>query len=427
MKEDWLRLARERDAEDVFGAFRERFHLPPDPGGKPSTYLCGHSLGLCPKTARTLVAEEFADWAALGVEAHTRARRPWLSYHEEFAPLLARLVGAREHEVVAMNSLTTNLHLMMVSFYRPIPERHAILIEAGAFPSDRHAVVSQLEYHGYSADEALIELAPRPGEAALREEDIEATIAREGGRVALVLWPGVQYLTGQAFDLARIARAAHAAGALAGFDLAHAAGNLALDLHDADADFAVWCSYKYLNGGPGAPGGCFVHERHGLDFSGPRFTGWWGHEKRSRFAMGPEFVPIPGAEGWQLSNPPVFALAPLLASLRLFDEAGIANLRARSLALTGFLADALAVELGEAIETVTPETDEAHGAQLSLRLHGGRDRARHAFDALAAHGVIADWREPDIIRVTPAPLYNRYEDCARLVNALHETLQDAGR
>lgn len=427
MRENWLRLAHERDAEDALGAFRERFHLPPGPEGKPAAYLCGHSLGLCPKSARTLVAEEFHDWATLGVEAHTGARRPWVSYHEELAPALARLVGASTHEVVAMNSLTTNLHLMMVSFYRPTPERHAIVIEAGAFPSDRHAVVSQLEYHGYTAEEALIELAAREGETTLREEDIEAALACEGGRVALVLWPGVQYLTGQAFDLARIAVAAHAAGAIAGFDLAHAAGNLALDLHDAEADFAVWCSYKYLNGGPGAPGGCFVHERHGLDFTGPRFTGWWGHDKRSRFAMGPEFVPIPGVEGWQLSNPPVFALAPLLASLRLFDEAGIAKLRARSLELTGFLADALAVELGEAIEIVTPDKPEAHGAQLSLRLHGGRDAARLAFDALAAHGIIADWRDPDIIRVAPAPLYNRYEDCARLVNALHETLHDAGR
>ncbi len=425
MKEDWTKLARERDANDRSPDFRERFHIPPAPDGKPAAYLCGHSLGLCPRSARTLVAEEFADWATLGVEAHTRAHRPWVSYHEELTPLLARIVGAGEREVVAMNSLTANLHLMMVSFYRPTPERHAILIEKGAFPSDRHAVISQLEYHGYTAEDALIELAPREGEATLCEEDIETAIEREGERIALVLWPGVQYLTGQAFDLARIARAAHAAGALAGFDLAHAAGNLALALHDDEADFAVWCSYKYLNGGPGAPGGCFVHERHGLDFAGPRFTGWWGHDKASRFAMGPEFKAIPGAEGWQLSNPPIFALAPLLASLRLFDEAGIANLRARSLELTGFLADALVVELGDALESITPETPESHGAQLSLRLHGGRERARAAFDALAAQGIFADWREPDVIRVTPAPLYNRYEDCARLVAALHEILHHA--
>jgi kynureninase len=426
MKEDWIRVARERDANDALGTSSKRFHLPRGLDGKPAAYLCGHSLGLCPKRARTLVAEEFADWAALGVEAHAKARRPWVSYHEELAPALARLLGASEHEVVTMNSLTANLHLTMVSFYRPTRDRHAIIIEKGAFPSDRHAIVSQLEFHGYSAADSLIELAPREGEATLREEDVEEAIEGEGDRVALVLWPGVQYLTGQAFDLARIARAAHAAGALAGFDLAHAAGNLALKLHEDDADFAVWCSYKYLNGGPGAPGGCFVHERHGLDFAGPRFAGWWGHDKASRFAMAPEFKAIRGAEGWQLSNPPVFALAPLLASLRIFDEAGIATLRARSLELTGFLADAIAVELGDTIEIVTPPEPERHGAQLSLRLHGDREKARLAFDALATHGVIADWREPDIIRVAPAPLYNHYEDCARLVNALHETLRHAG-
>lgn len=425
MKEDWLRLARKRDADNSLPGFRDRFYVPPGSDGQAAAYLCGHSLGLCPRSARTLVAEEFEDWAGLGVEAHTQARRPWVSYHEQLTPYLARLVGARGHEVVAMNSLTTNLHLMMVSFYRPTAERHAILIEKSAFPSDRHAVVSQLEFHGYRADDALIELAPREGENTLREEDIEAAIAREGGRIALVLWPGVQYLTGQAFDLARIARAAHDAGAVVGFDLAHAAGNLALRLHDDDADFAVWCSYKYLNGGAGAPGGAFVHERHGLDFNGPRFTGWWGHDKPSRFAMGPEFKAIPGVEAWQLSNPPVFALAPLLASLRLFDEAGIDKLRARSLELTGFLADALASELGDAVQIITPADEAAHGAQLSLRIQGGRERARTTFDSLAKRDIIADWREPDIIRVAPIALYNLFEDAARLVSALHETLRHA--
>lgn len=426
MKEDWLRLARELDNNNSGADFRDHFHLPPGPDGKPAAYLTGHSLGLCPRSARTLVAEEFHDWATLGVEAHTRARRPWVSYHEELTPSLARLTGAREDEVVAMNSLTTNLHLLMVSFYRPTAERHAILIEKGSFPSDRHAVHSQIEFHGFSPETALIELAPREGEDTLRAEDIEAAIEREGGRIALVLWPGVQYLTGQAFDLARIARAAHATGALAGFDLAHAMGNIPLQLHDAEADFAVWCSYKYLNGGAGAPGGAFVHERHGLEFTGPRFTGWWGHDKRSRFAMGPEFKAIPGVEAWQLSNPPIFALAPLLASLRLFDEAGIDNLRARSLELTGFLADAIAGELTESVDILTPTENAAHGAQLSLRVRGGRERAHAAFEALAAFGIIADWREPDVIRVAPTPLYNNREDCARLVNALEEALRHGG-
>lgn len=425
MKEDWLRLARERDTREADKSFRERFHIPYGPAGKPAAYLCGHSLGLCPQDARTLVEEEFEDWATLGVEGHTEARRPWVSYHEQLAPALARLAGAREHEVVAMNSLTANLHFMMVSFYRPTPGRHAILIEKSAFPSDRHAVSSQIAFHGYSPGDALIELAPREGEDTLREEDIEAAIEREGERLALVLWPGVQYLTGQAFDLARIARAAHAVGAAAGFDLAHAMGNIPQNLHDAEADFAVWCGYKYLNGGAGAPGGAFVHERHGLDFDGPRFAGWWGHDKASRFEMEPEFQAIPGVEAWQLSNPPIFALAPLLASLRLFDEAGIDNLRARSLALTGFLADALAGELGDDVTLITPADNTAHGAQLSLRVHGGRERAHEAFRSLATFNIIADWREPDVIRVAPMPLYNSHEDCARLVNALYEALRHA--
>lgn len=425
MKEDWMRLAQERDAADSLSRFGERFEHPPGADGRPATYLCGHSLGLLPHAARTLVEEELADWAQYGVEAHTRARRPWVSYHEQLTPLVARVVGAREHEVVVMNSLTTNLHLMMVSFYRPTPERHAIVIEKGAFPSDRYAMVSQLEYHGYDAEDALIEIAPREGESCVREEDIEALLAREGERVALVLWPGVQYLSGQAFDLARIAGAGHGAGATVGFDLAHAVGNLALDLHGSNADFAVWCSYKYLNGGPGAPGGCFVHERHGRDFSGPRFTGWWGHDKAQRFAMEPDFVPIPSVEAWQLSNPPVLALAPLLASLRIFDEAGMPALRRRTEALTGTLYDALAVELGEAIEILTPEAPTERGCQLSIRVLRERDTARAIFNELTASGVIADWREPGIIRFAPVPLYNTHADCARAVIALREALYDA--
>ncbi|MGA7966055.1 MAG: kynureninase [Gammaproteobacteria bacterium] len=425
MKEDWMRLAQERDTADPLTCFGERFEHPLGPDGRPATYLCGHSLGLLPRTARTLVEEEFSDWAQYGVEAHTRARRPWVSYHEQLTPLIARIVGAREHEVVTMNSLTTNLHLMMVSFYRPTPERHAIVIEKGAFPSDRYAVVSQLEYHGYNAEDALIEIAPREGESCVRLEDIETVLTREGERVALVLWPGVQYLSGQAFDLARIAGAAHRVGAMVGFDLAHAVGNLALELHDSEADFAVWCSYKYLNGGPGAPGGCFVHERHAREFSGPRFTGWWGHDKAERFAMAPDFVPIPSVEAWQLSNPPVFALAPLLASLRIFDEAGMSALRQRAESLTGTLYDALAVELGDAIEILTPEAPAERGCQLSIRVLRERDTARALFNELTASGVIADWREPGIIRFAPVPLYNTHADCARAVTALREALYDA--
>lgn len=424
MKEDWMRLATERDREDPLSRLGAQFEYPEGADGRRAAYLTGHSLGLLPSAARALVEEEFQEWAHYGVEGHTRARRPWVSYHEQLTPLMARIVGAREHEVVVMNSLTANLHLMMVSFYRPSAERHAIVIEKSAFPSDRYAVVSQLEYHGYGAEEGLIEIAPREGEDHIREEDIEAVLRREGERVALVLWPGVQYLTGQAFDLGRIAKAAHEAGAAAGFDLAHAAGNLALDLHGSGADFAVWCSYKYLNGGPGAPGGCFVHERHVHGFHGPRFAGWWGHDKASRFAMGPDFMPIPTAEAWQLSNPPIFALAPLLASLRVFDSVGMAGLRARSERLTGTLYDALAVELGDAIDILTPEEPAARGCQLSVRIRRPRDQARAVFDELMARGVVADWREPGIIRLAPVPLYNTHADCARAVEALSEAFYD---
>jgi len=424
MKEDWMHLAQERDKDDSLTALGERFEHPPGPDGRRAAYLTGHSLGLLPHAARTLVAEEFEDWAQYAVEGHIRARRPWVSYHEHLTPLVARVVGAREDEVVVMNSLTVNLHLMMVSFYRPTAKRHAIVIERGAFPSDRYAVVSQLEYHGYAAADALIEIEPREGESRVREEDVEAVLAREGERVALVLWPGVQYLSGQAFDLARIARAGHAAGARVGFDLAHAVGNIALDLHGTGADFAVWCSYKYLNGGPGAPGGCFVNERHARDFKGPRFTGWWGHDKAARFAMEPDFVPIPTAEAWQLSNPPIFALAPLLASLRVFDEVGMQALRERSERLTGTLYDALAVELGDAIDILTPEQPQARGCQLSIRVKRPRDQARAVFDDLMARGIVVDWREPGIIRLAPAPLYNTHADCARAVEGLREALYD---
>ncbi len=427
MKEDWMHLAQERDTNDPLTGLGEHFEHPPGPDGRRAAYLTGHSLGLLPSTARELVAEEFEDWAQYAVEGHTRARRPWVSYHEQLTPLIARVVGAHEDEVVVMNSLTANLHLMMVSFYRPTARRHAIVIEKGAFPSDRYAVVSQLEYHGYDAADALIEIEPREGESCVREEDVETVIACEGERVALVLWPGVQYLSGKAFDLARIARAGHAAGAMVGFDLAHAVGNIALDLHGSGADFAVWCSYKYLNGGPGAPGGCFVHERHAHYFQGPRFTGWWGHDKAARFAMEPDFVPIPTAEAWQLSNPPIFALAPLLASLRVFDDVGMPALRERSERLTGTLYDALAVECCEMIDILTPEEPAARGCQLSIRVKRPRDQARAVFDELMASGIIVDWREPGIIRLAPVPLYNTHADCARAVEGLREALYDVKR
>ncbi|HVN45883.1 MAG TPA: kynureninase [Steroidobacteraceae bacterium] len=426
-----LSAAREHDARDPLAPFRARFALPRDSRGQPLVYLCGHSLGLLPLEARQRVNEELDEWAQLAVLAHEHGRRPWVPYHENLAAGLAALSGARPHEVVAMNSLTVNLHLMLASFYRPQGERRRILIEAGAFSSDRHAVTSQIAWHGLDPQQALLELAPQHGEATIAEEAIEACLERHRDEIALVLWPGVQFRTGQAFDLARIARAAHAASAIAGFDLAHSIGNIPLALHGADADFAVWCSYKYLNGGPGAIGGCFVHERysaaqprtaHGGTLPGTRLAGWWGHEEQTRFLMEPQFRAASGAAAWQISNPPILAAAPLIASLSMFLQAGMEALRNKSVALTGFLEELLR-PLAPEVQILTPRGRESRGCQLSLRLAAGAHRGREVFDALAARGIVCDWRSPDIIRVAPVPLYNRFEDAWRFAQALGETLR----
>jgi kynureninase len=313
-----------------------------------------------------------------------------------------------------MNSLTTNLHLMMVSFYRPTRERPAILMEAGAFPSDHHALESQVRFHGFDPETDLIELQPDEAEGTFSMQAIERAIAEHGHRLALVLWPGVQYRTGQAFDLATIARLAHAQGAVCGFDLAHAVGNIDLALHDSGADFAVWCHYKYLNSGPGAVAGCFVHERHART-DRPRFAGWWGHDQSTRFRMAPEFAPTPGADGWQLSNPPILGLAPLRASLEQFDRVGMHALRAKSQRLTGYLEALIRERLGDTLQIVTPREQHRRGAQLSLRVTGGRERGRALFDHLAGNGILGDWREPDVIRISPAPLYNTHADVLRFV------------
>src|SRR5579863_522094 len=328
--------ARIEDERDPLRALRARFALPAAADGEPAVYFCGHSLGLAPHAARAAVLAEIEDWERLAVRGHDAARSPWIGYAAQLQAPLAELCGAQAAEVVAMNSLSVNLHLLCASFYRPSGERTAVLIEAGAFSSDRHVVASQILWHGLDPARELIELAPRAGEECLRGEDIERRIGELGGRLALVLWPGVQYRTGQCFDLARIARAAHAAGALAGFDLAHAIGNVPLSLHDDDADFAAWCSYKYLNGGPGAIGGAFVHERHLARTDLPRLTGWWGHDPATRFRMRPEFSPATGAAGWAVSNMPIFSTAPLRVALPLFAEAGIPALRRKSLALTDY-------------------------------------------------------------------------------------------
>jgi kynureninase len=364
--------------------------------------------------------EELEDWQRLAVKGHFAGRRPWMPYHELFAARTAQVMGALPSEVVNMNSLTVNLHLMMLSFYRPTPQRHKILMESGAFPSDRYAVESQLKFHGFDPTESLLELRPARGRVTIDTAEVEALIEAEGQHIALILLPGLQYYSGQSFDIARLARAGQAAGCIVGFDLAHSAGNLPMRLHDWGVDFAVWCNYKYMNAGPGAVGGCFVHERHARDFDRPRLAGWWGHDKASRFRMGPEFVPMAGAEGWQISNPSVLGLAPLLASLEIFEEAGMQALRAKSLKLTGYLEFLLQERAADRVEILTPKDPEQRGCQLSLRVQAERGAARRVFEELETRGVTGDWREPDVIRVAPVPLYNSYTDVHRFVDILAE-------
>lgn len=401
------KFAAEMDARDPLAPFRDEFHIPPAPDGSPSVYLCGHSLGLQPKRACEYIEQELHDWAKLGVEAHFRGRNPWMPYHRLLTENMAGVVGAEPAEVVVMNSLTVNLHLMMVSFYRPTAQRHKIVIEAGAFPSDRYAVESQIRFHGLDPAQSLIELRPRPSEATVRHEDIEALLDRDGSSIALVMLGGVNYATGQLFDMGAITRAGHAQGCVVAFDLAHAAGNVPVRLHDWDVDFAVWCTYKYLNGGPGCVGGCFVNSRHGRAKDLPRFAGWWGHDQDTRFLMGPEFRPTAGAEGWQLSNPPIMALAPLRVSLEIFAAAGIEQLRKKSVSLTGYLEFLLDQDESGKVTVITPRDSDQRGAQLSIRI---RQNGRAVLDGLVAEGIICDWREPDILRVAPVPLYNTFSD-----------------
>jgi kynureninase len=418
-----LAYAAARDTTDPLARYRQQFAHPVGEHREPLVYLCGHSLGLQPLAARQRINEELDDWAALGVRGHESAHRPWIPYHELMTQGLAALAGAQPGEVVAMNSLTVNLHLMLASFYRPAGARTRILIEANAFPSDRHALASQISWHGLDPRGQLLELEPAGDSGQFTTEQIEYFLQQRGSEIALVLWPGTQYLTGQVFDLPRIAAAARQAGCVVGFDVAHSIGNVPLTLHDSGADFAVWCSYKYLNAGPGAIGGCFVHERHARSEPLQRLAGWWGHDPVTRFAMGPQFNPAPGAEGWQISNPPILSAAPLLASLELFELAGLAHLRAKSVALTGylsFLLDPLALQI------LTPAGSQSRGCQLSLRL--GRDprHGRAIFEHLQQAGMVCDWREPDVIRVAPAPLYNNFTDVFRFAAALEAALKAVG-
>jgi kynureninase len=412
-------FAAEMDTGDPLKKFREKFYIPRQAGGADVLYFTGNSLGLQPKTVRAHIEQELKDWETLGVEGHFHAQRPWMPYHEFVAGQLAEIVGARPLEVVAMNSLTVNLHLLMVSFYRPNAARRKIVIESGAFPSDQYAVWSQLKFHGFEPEKHLIELAPRPGETLLRAEDIERTLLENADSISLIMLGGVNYYTGQAYDMPRITEIGHRIGAVVGFDLAHAAGNIRLQLHDWNVDFAAWCSYKYLNAGPGGIAGCFVHERHAEAFDLPRFAGWWGHDKETRFLMDSKFVPMRGAEGWQLSNPPIFQLAALKASLDVFEEAGMEALAAKSKCLTGYLEFLLAEIHNERISVITPADPDARGCQLSIRV---LDSDKSLYQALSRRGVVADWREPDVIRVAPVPLYNTFTDVYQFAEILKDCL-----
>ena len=414
--------ARELDRTDPLGGFRERFWIPKKADGGEQLYFCGNSLGLQPKDVAAAVREELDAWREMGVEGHFKGRRPWISYNEVLRGPMAGLVGAKAREVVLMNTLTVNLHLMMISFYQPRGQRRQILIEAQSFPSDRQAVESQIRMHGLDPAECLVEIAPEGNRRNIDESSIERYLAENGERVALVLWPGVQYATGQFFDLARIVSAAHGAGANCGFDLAHAVGNVPLQLHDSGADFAVWCTYKYLNSGMGAVAGCFVHQRHDGRDDLPRLHGWWGNDPASRFEMRPGFTPASGADAWQLSNPPILAMAPIRVSLQLFQQAGVTALRNKSLEMTGWLEQLIQSELAESIEIITPSDPGRRGCQLSLRVTAGRAAGLRLFRRLEAAGTIPDWREPDVIRVAPVPFYNRFEECWQFIHQVREHL-----
>lgn len=410
-------FALEADAQDPLAAFRSQFLIPKHQG-QPVAYFCGNSLGLQPIQTAEYLKEELEQWAEHGVEGHFKGKRPWFHYHKFLTEPAARLVGAKPSEVVVMNNLTVNLHLLMVSFYRPSAGRFKILMEAAAFPSDMYAVETQVRFHGYNPEEAIIELKPRAGAHYLHPDDILEAIAQHGSSLALVFFSGVQYYTGQAFDLRAITAAAHEQGALAGFDLAHAAGNLKLELHNWDVDFAAWCSYKYLNSGPGGVSGVFIHEKHGMNPETPRFAGWWGHQEDVRFLMQKGFIPEPGAAGWQLSNAPVLSMAAHLASLELFDRAGMDALRNKSEQLTAYLEFTLKASAQEnnrlSFNIITPPPPH-RGAQISV-LCGPEGRA--LFQHLTDQGIVADWREPNVIRLAPVPMYNSFDDVYRLGAAL---------
>lgn len=418
-----LDFAKRLDDKDPLKHFREMFYIP-IMYGKECIYFTGNSLGLQPKRTQDYVVDELEDWASLGVEGHFHARNPWMPYHEIFPRQLSKIVGCKETEVVVMNQLTVNLHLLMVTFYRPTKQRYKIICEAKAFPSDQYAFETQAKYHGFNPADAVIEVSPREGEYTLRTEDIISIIKQHGDSVAVVLFGGVNYYTGQLFDMNTITDAAHAVGAYAGFDLAHAAGNVKLHLHDWNIDFACWCSYKYLNSGPGGVAGVYINEKHAANKDLPRFAGWWGYKKETRFKMEKGFEAIPTAEGWQLSNAPILSMAAHKAALDIFDEAGIDRLHEKRRLLAGYLHyilnDINNNQTEKIIEIITPVNENERGCQVSMLM---QKRGREIFDELTKQGVIADWREPNVIRVAPVPSYNSFEDVWRFGNIIESILK----
>jgi kynureninase len=406
-------FAQQLDQQDNLSGFRSQFHIP-NIDGKTQIYLCGNSLGLQPKTVKNAINQELEDWANLGVEGHFKGKNPWMYYHHFLTEKAAKVVGAKPVEVVIMNNLTANLHLMMVSFYRPTKSRFKIIMEGSAFPSDQYAMESQVKFHGFDPNEAIVELFPRAGEYTLRTEDILSAIDLHKNELAIVMMGGVNYLTGQAFDMKAITEAAQNIGAIAGFDLAHAAGNLHLQLHNWGVDFAVWCTYKYLNSGPGGTSGVFVHEKHANNPSLPRFAGWWGHDEKSRFLMKKGFIPMEGAAGWQLSNAQIFPMAIHNASLSIFEEAGIQNLRNKSELLTAYLEFILS-QFQEHLSIITPKNPNERGCQLSIIV---KENGKKLFDYLESKHIMPDWREPNVIRMSPVPLYNQFEEMHQIGQVL---------
>ncbi len=418
--ENTLAYARQLDSEDPLASYRDKFHIPKDKNGQDWLYFTGNSLGLQPKTTQKYIQQELDDWANYGVEGHFEAKNPWMPYHELLTASMAKIVGAKPIEVVVMNTLTTNLHLLMVSFFRPTKTKYKIVIESDAFPSDRYAVQSQLQFHGFDPAAGLVEWKPRQGEELLRIEDLETILAEQGDEIALLLIGGVNYYTGQYLDLKRIAKLGHAKNCMVGIDLAHGAGNVSPDLHDSGIDFAAWCSYKYLNAGPGSLGGLFVHEKHANNRGLPRFAGWWNHNKETRFNMRQPFDVMKGAEGWQLSNPPILSMAAIKASLDMFDEVGMKALRNKSEKLTGYFEFLIHQMNSDSIKIITPSNPKERGCQLSIQVKNA-DKSLHK--KLTENNIITDWREPDVIRCAPVPLYNRFEDVFKMVAVLKSLLK----